>query len=85
MAKNQANAEQHPEAELFLYENYSYSSSKLSSKNNKIFIKKAKNQVCLYLRDYMKMKMENGSHRYGINRPYLDMDTNIVNVKSVSV
>ena len=31
------------------------------------------------------MKMENGSHRYGINRPYLDMDTNIVNVKSVSV
>ena len=53
MAKNQANAEQHPEAELFLFENYSYSSSKLSSKNNKIFIKKAKDQVCLYLRDYM--------------------------------
>ena len=32
------------------------------------------------------MKMKNRSHRYDINRPYgLDMDTNIVNIKSVSV
>ena len=59
MAKNQANAEQHPEAELFLFENYSYSSSKLTSKNNKIFIKKAKDQACLYLRDYMINHNEN--------------------------
>ena len=34
-AKNQANAKQHPEAELLLFENYSYSSSTLSSKNSR--------------------------------------------------
>ena len=34
----------------------------------------------------MEMKMKNRSHRYDINRLYgLDMDTNIVNIKSVSV
>ena len=32
LAKNQANAKQHPEAELLLFENYSHSSSMLSSK-----------------------------------------------------
>ena len=31
--KNQANAKQHPEAELLLFENYSHSSSMLLSKN----------------------------------------------------
>ena len=34
-AKNQANAKQHPEAELLLFGNYSYSSSTLSSKNSR--------------------------------------------------
>ena len=34
LAKNQANAKQHPEAELLLFANYSHSSSMLSSKNN---------------------------------------------------
>ena len=34
LAKNQANAKQHTEAELLLFENYSHSSSMLSSKNN---------------------------------------------------
>ena len=34
IGKNQANAKEHPEAEL-LFENYSYSSSTLSSKNNR--------------------------------------------------
>ena len=33
LAKNQANAEQHPDAELLLFENYSLSSSTISSKN----------------------------------------------------
>ena len=28
------------------------------------------------------MKMKNRLHRYNINRPRLDMDTNIVNVKN---
>ena len=53
LTKNQANAKQHPEAKLLLFENYSYSSSKLSCKNKKICCKKTKEQVCLYLRDYM--------------------------------
>ena len=35
LAKNQAKAKQHPEAELLLFENKSHSSSKLSSKNNR--------------------------------------------------
>ena len=32
LAKNQANAKQHPETELFLFEKYSHSSSTLSQK-----------------------------------------------------
>ena len=39
-AKNQANAKQHPEAELFLFENYSHFLSTLSSKNNRTYSKK---------------------------------------------
>ena len=34
LTKNQANAKQHPEAELLLFENYSTSSSMLSSITN---------------------------------------------------
>ena len=33
----------------------------------------------------MKMKMKNRSYRYDINRPSLDMDTNKVNIKSISL
>ena len=36
IGKKSSNAEQHPEAELLLFENYSHSSSMLSSKNNRI-------------------------------------------------
>ena len=39
LAKNQANAKQHPEAEILLFENYSHFSS-LSSKSNKTYSKK---------------------------------------------
>ena len=39
LAKNQANAKQHPEPELLLFENYSYSSSMLSSKINNTYSK----------------------------------------------
>ena len=42
LAKNQANAKQNPEAELLLFENYSHSSSTLSSKNNRTYSKKNK-------------------------------------------
>ena len=48
MAKNQANAKQHPEVELLLFENYAYSSFILSSKNNgtnSVIRKLAKNQA----------------------------------------
>ena len=40
LAKNQANAEQHPEPELLLFENYSHSSPTLSSKKNRTYSKK---------------------------------------------
>ena len=76
MAKNLANAKQHPEAELWLFENYENSSCKLSSKNNRTYPKnKAKNKsVCIneiiqLIIMKMKMKKKNISHRYDINRP----------------
>ena len=40
LAKNEAKAKQHAEAELSLFENYSLSSSTLSSKNNTRYSKK---------------------------------------------
>ena len=40
LAKNQANAKQHPDAKLLLYENHSHSSSTLSPKNNRTYSKK---------------------------------------------
>ena len=40
LEKNQANAKQHPEAELLTSENYWNSSSTLSSNNNRIYPKK---------------------------------------------
>ena len=51
--KNQANAKQDPKTELLLFENYSHSSSTLSSKNNRAYSKKQANeQVSLYSWDY---------------------------------
>ena len=60
-----------------LFENYSISSSTLSSKNNRADSKKcAKKQVCLFVYFneniwliIMKVKKKNRSHRYNINRP----------------
>ena len=40
LAKNEANAMQHHETELWLFENYSHSSSTLSSNNNMAYSKK---------------------------------------------
>ena len=40
LAKNQASAKQHPDADILLFENYSHSSSTLSSKNNRSYSKK---------------------------------------------
>ena len=77
LAKNQVKAKQYSEAELLLFENYLLSSSTLSSKNNRAYFKKCtKNQACLFvyciwkicLLIIMKVKKNNGSHRYSINR-----------------
>ena len=40
LAKNQANAKQHPQAELLLFEKYTYSLSMLLFKNSRIYSKK---------------------------------------------
>ena len=40
LAKKQVNTKQHPKAELKLFENYLYSLSTLSSKNNRTYSKK---------------------------------------------
>ena len=39
LAKNQTNAKQHPEAEIVLFKNYSYSSCTLSSKKIRTYSK----------------------------------------------
>ena len=46
--KNQPKAEQYPEAELLLFENYPLSSSKLSSKNNRRYSKKCIKKNCVF-------------------------------------
>ena len=71
LAKNQANAKHHSEAELLLFENYSHSSSTLSSKNNRTCSKNKKKNKCVCIHKItrlilmkMKMKMKNRSPRY---------------------
>ena len=84
LGKNQANTKQHHEAELLLFENYSHSSSTLGH----ILKNKEKNN-CACVHEIMRliiMKMKNRSHRFAMKIDLgLDMDTNIVNIKSVSV
>ena len=60
LAKNQAKAKQHPEAEILLIEKYSLSSLTLSSKNNSGYSKKMyKKQVCLFKWGYIITENEN--------------------------
>ena len=72
LAKNQANAKQHPEAELLLFENYTHSSPKPIGH---VLKKKQKNKcVCVHkiIRLILlkkKMKIKNRSHRHDINKP----------------
>ena len=75
LAKIQANAKQHPEAEL-LFENYSHSSSRNHSKiiANVLRNKQKKKCVCNHeirrlIIMKIKIEMKNRSHRYDINRP----------------
>ena len=75
LVKNQAKANQHPEAELLLTENYLFFSSTLTSKNNIRYSKKCtKNkQVCfnevIWLIT-MKVRLKKSrSYKCNINRP----------------
>ena len=61
LAKNQAKA---TKGKLLLFENYSYSSSMLLAKNNRLIIRLT--QLIIMK---MKAKMKNRSRRYDINRP----------------
>ena len=74
-AKNQVQARQYPEAELLLFENYSFSSSMLLSKPNVRYSKKCVRNKCVCFNEIMwsiimkmGLKMKNGSHRYNINK-----------------
>ena len=75
MAKNQAIAKKHYEAELLLFENHSLSSSMLQSKNDRAYCQKyAKKQMGLlneiiWFDQYKNLNnLKNRSHRYDINR-----------------
>ena len=86
LAKNQAKAKQHLEAELLLFEIFSHSSSALFSKNNTIYSKnKQKKNKCVCIHEIirliimkMKIKMKNRLHGCDINRHTLDKETNII-------
>ena len=75
LAKNQANAKQHPEGESFLLEVYSHSSSTLTSKGNRAHS---------YIINHHENEDENGKKDRKIDLD-LNVDTNLVNIKSVSV
>ena len=70
LAKNQANAKQHPEAELLKLKNYSHSSSTLSTKDNRTYSKKKqkKKWVCILEIIWLSI-VKTGSHWHNINRP----------------
>ena len=74
LAKDQADAKHHLKVELWLSENYSYSSSTLSSVNNTVYSKnKQKNKrTCIHviirlIIMKMEMKKKNRSHKYNLN------------------
>ena len=75
LTKNQANAKQHPEAELLLFENYLSSLSMASSKTNMRYSKICAKSRCVCFNEIVwliiqkvKVKTKNRSHRYHINR-----------------
>ena len=51
LAENIARAKQQPEAELMLFENYTLSSSTLSSQNNKAYFKRREKSMCLCFKE----------------------------------
>ena len=76
IAKRNNNKKQHTEAELLIFENYSYFSSTLQCKNNRTHYKEiSKKRLCLCSWVYTinhnenEDQYENILHRYHINRP----------------
>ena len=78
MARNEANAKQHLEAERILFEICSHFSSRVSSKINRtyLFLKNNQKNKCVCIHEVIgliimkiKVKMKNRSHRYDTNRP----------------
>ena len=65
LANNQTNSKQHPETELLLLENYSHSSSTLSSKIKGHILKNKQKSKCVFIHEIIK----NRSHRSNISRP----------------
>ena len=55
LAKNQANAKQHLEAEHFQFGNYSHSSSSWSSKNNRTYSKKTQKSKCACVHEIIRL------------------------------
>ena len=75
LAKNQAKSKQNPDAELLPFENYTLSPFMLPSKTDTRYSKKCAKthfkEIVRLIIMKIKLKMENGSHRYtiNINRP----------------
>ena len=76
LAKNQAKAKQHPNAEILLFENYLLSAPTLSFKNNRRYSKKVQktkyaclNKAISLMTRKRRLKMKKRSFRYDITRP----------------
>ena len=59
MAKNQANVKRHPEAEPLSFENYSHSSSTLSTKSNRTYSKKKGKNMCVCINEIIRLLTHN--------------------------
>ena len=88
LAKNQARTKQHPEAELWLFGNFSLSLSKKKKKNIRRYFKECTKNKCVCLNEItwlmamkMKLKMKNRLYRYDISRPSLHMGTDTLKIK----
>ena len=75
LTKNQARANQHPEAEPLQFQDYSLYSSTLKSKNNWCYFKKSAKHKCVCFNKMnwlvltkIKLKLKNRSYTYDINK-----------------
>ena len=89
LAKNQANAKQHPETEFLLFENYSRSLYTSSFRNNGINSKNKPKNKCACIHEILRlilMKMMKKMKKGHIDTTYIDLvlDMN-TNIRGVSV